>query len=864
MKKTLFLNLLLGLVLGSSAQITRTQVGNTTYDLQTNNSVARRIIVLPNGKKVITYTCSQSGDVDAVDRGTGYNYFDGSSWATTSFPYPTTFIRPENTRTGWPNPIVMSGNKEAILSHAVDGGGSYGIHQLRRTSTGSGTWSELSATNGVETWARVVNCGDSVLAIFSSSDPGTINGVTGGLGMIRSYDGGLTWSNVDTIPGINPNYYTSIGGDNYAIDIQGKNIAIVTGQYDVTLYKSPDFGNTWTKTTIINADNLNTSTLQPADRSDGAFTVSFDNSGVVHVMFGRNYNFYDDTTSTAGVYYSPYKNGIMYWNESMGNQYPKLIPQTVLTQSSVRHLRYIPAFNLYTNNGAISYNGYGSGYVSQPSMTVASNGTLFATFAKLIPDNDTVDALVTNRDQDGFNMDDIFAIKSNDNGKTWIGPLNVSRTDSLESYFACVAKYVDGNLHVLYQEDENYGNAIQANSTTGTATSGNKSFVDNKIIYAGVDTNAIVNPVDITEPELTYKDNLTTDTINAYVGCPFSISKKWLLDNFVNVFDNSIGSDTSLLQYTTNVNTSVVGTYYLRVIAVDASGNHSGPMYLVDNNNVITTVVSQDTLEFVINVTNTDVTAPTASLIGNDTAFVYLHTGYSDAGVNATDDNQCTLGQLSITSSNNIDTNAVGSYTYTWLVKDAANNSKSVTRTVIVGREPEPHFTWARRSSRSFQFIDSSLYSPTGWRWTFAPLTTTYTTKNPVVLFTRDTTVNVCLYSSNSFNAAPFNKPILSTCQQIFIDVWPTGIEGVLDEASVSLAPIPSKGELTMYLKDIVSAKAKVSIMNITGQTLITSDHTLTGSDMIRLDMSDFSNGVYLLKLETETGSIVRKVIFNK
>ena len=66
----------------TSSTQTEFVIGNTLYDLQSNRGPARRI--LNNGDGTIsaawTFSANQSG---YPDRGTGYNYYNGSTWAAT-------------------------------------------------------------------------------------------------------------------------------------------------------------------------------------------------------------------------------------------------------------------------------------------------------------------------------------------------------------------------------------------------------------------------------------------------------------------------------------------------------------------------------------------------------------------------------------------------------------------------------------------------------------------------------------------------------------------------------------------------------------------------------------------------------------
>ena len=86
---------------GISEQI----IGKTYYDLQTNNSIQNRLFV--HDDNTISATCTMSPDfqTDFPNRGTGYNYFDGTSW----MDIPESRI--EEKRTGWPSIAVINGGK---------------------------------------------------------------------------------------------------------------------------------------------------------------------------------------------------------------------------------------------------------------------------------------------------------------------------------------------------------------------------------------------------------------------------------------------------------------------------------------------------------------------------------------------------------------------------------------------------------------------------------------------------------------------------------------------------------------------------------------------------------------------------------
>ncbi|MBI3518166.1 MAG: hypothetical protein HY062_02250 [Bacteroidetes bacterium] len=73
---------------GSSKRVTsvtQTIIGHTWYDLESNASVGDRIYVNPDGSIAACWTMEPdlgAGDPGTTyaNRGTGYNYYDGSAW----------------------------------------------------------------------------------------------------------------------------------------------------------------------------------------------------------------------------------------------------------------------------------------------------------------------------------------------------------------------------------------------------------------------------------------------------------------------------------------------------------------------------------------------------------------------------------------------------------------------------------------------------------------------------------------------------------------------------------------------------------------------------------------------------------------
>jgi hypothetical protein len=74
------------------------------------------------------------------DRGTGYNYYDGSAWGSA----PTQ--RAESVRTGWPSYAPLGETGECFIAHT-----STALNFAKRAVKGTGTWTE-QVVSGQQAW----------------------------------------------------------------------------------------------------------------------------------------------------------------------------------------------------------------------------------------------------------------------------------------------------------------------------------------------------------------------------------------------------------------------------------------------------------------------------------------------------------------------------------------------------------------------------------------------------------------------------------------------------------------------------------------------------------------------------------------
>ena len=470
------------------------RIGTTTYDLQSNASVDNRLIRHSNGTISATWTMSAQFAAAYSDRGTGYNFHDGSSWG----PDPTS--RLESSRGGWPSVLATGSGKEIAITHNTDNGYLLMTH---RPSVGAGTWTEqiISSmdSNGVYTdiiWNRAVIGGSNnetihmVGVIAPTGLGGAIwNGLDGALVYYRSQDGGDTWDIQDMqLPTLDTSKYNGFDGDGYAIAAQGETVVVAYfGDLDDSvLLKSTDNGNTWTNTVFLDfpVDNYTTDAGIDLDgdgvmdslySTDGAGAVLLDDNGDAHIFFG-NMRLLDADLSDGNTSYFGGTSGLMYWNESMGaDDYANNpISSPSLWYSNLPQM--IAAAQDLDGDGILNYVGIPTYYLSldcMPSAGIDNQGNIFVSYS----------SLMENVDNGSQNFRHVHVVKSMDGGTTWSNPKDVTEWSAWggaqECVFGRMDRNVDDKIRLIYQKDFEPGLAVR----------GDEDIIDmNEIRYLELDT----------------------------------------------------------------------------------------------------------------------------------------------------------------------------------------------------------------------------------------------------------------------------------------------------------------------------------------------------------------------------------------
>ncbi len=500
-------------VLNSKSTMTETLIGTTTYDLQSNAAVQNRILRHSDGSISTAWTMSQQYNTSYSDRGTGYNFFDGTTWGA----QPTT--RLEGSRGGWPSILKMGSGKETSITHNTDN--SY-VNMAHRATTGSGTWADQiissSDSNGVYRymiWNRsaVGGLNNETIHMVALTAPtgnggATYNGLDGALLYYRSQDEGVTWDRKDIqLPGMDTSMFIGMSGDVYAIAAQGETVVVAyfDDWGDSFIVKSTDNGDTWTKTTFLDFpvekyamdDGLDLDgdgILDQVYSSDNNGAVILDATGQAHVFYGIMMYVDDDLTDGSSSWY-PSINGLAYWNESFGAD---MTPATMhagdtsLWYSDMMNDHWITEVPDLDGDGIVggvdSTGGYALYYNSRASMPNAgfsANGEIYLSFSGYTETASTSTQVFRH----------IYITKSSDGGTTWKDPVDVTPHTiwggAQECVFASMNPVVDDKIRIVYQKDFEPGLAVR----------GDEDMVDNnEIIYLEIDTVGLFDaPLAITQ-----------------------------------------------------------------------------------------------------------------------------------------------------------------------------------------------------------------------------------------------------------------------------------------------------------------------------------------------------------------------------
>lgn len=479
-------------------------IGNTMYDLQTNASTQNRMYLYGDG--TIGATWNMGFDPTSfAQRGTGYNYFDGTTWGD----IPTTRIEPY--KTGWPSYAPYGENGEIFVCHHMTEGLAYGI----RTEKGTGNWAmaiQVGPASAVDiSWPRGTTTGANHEFIhFISVTYAAYMGQTNALVYSRSANGGTSWEIENYFfEELGPDYYANIGGDVYEF-MEPKNntlaFLVCDNWTDLVIMKSLDNGDTWEKNVVWENPYPLHVTGQVTDTFycvDGSHHLAMDNNGLIHVVFGINRAYGDE----GGEYWFPGVDGVGYWNENMpafSSDVNALSPYGDPGSEMIEDYNLIGWSQDLNSNGTLDILDiaiYYKGLSSMVQLCIDDQNRLFCVYSS-----------VTEGYNNGTqNYRHIWTRTSPDGGSSW-GTFYDLNSDLIYIFDECVFPSItansDDNIYFVYQADVEPGMHVQGDGDAPT---------DNQIRVMKILKDDILNGIS-EENEIISGSNVSQNYPNPFNG----------------------------------------------------------------------------------------------------------------------------------------------------------------------------------------------------------------------------------------------------------------------------------------------------------------------------------------------------------
>lgn len=437
------------------------QIGTTFYDLQTNSVLSNRFYRYPDGTMAAVWTRGMTSAGSWPDRGTGYNYFDGTTWG----PEPTARI--EGVRAGFPNYAPLGANGELVVAHEFTTLKCLVMNHREQKGTGSWQQTVFAGPTGTQlAWPRVMTSGEdhNTIHVLANSY-NAWEGQTTAMLYSRSQDAGLTWD-IDNIviPGTGADSYTEIGGDEYIwAESRANTLAfLVTSKWaDLFMMKSTDNGDTWTKTVIWEHPypmwDWNTTITTDTVWCPESATIALDYTGKAHVAFGIGRIAHTATGATYNFW--PYTDGIGYWNEDMPpftneNQHKALCTYEGYLVEDVNLIGWMQDMDgdeeITLIDPPYNYNPQ-IGMSSMPSISIDADNQVFVAYSSLMEDKDNT----------VFNYKHIWLRGSPNGGINWCSFEDIT-SSPLHSFDECIYPQIapntyGDNIQLIYNADDSPG-----------------------------------------------------------------------------------------------------------------------------------------------------------------------------------------------------------------------------------------------------------------------------------------------------------------------------------------------------------------------------------------------------------------------
>ena len=542
----------------------------THYDLQTNKLLGNRMYRFNDGTLGVTMTWGQNTN-NFPDRGTGYDYYDGSAFLYEEEGTPVS-AAVESTRTGWPSYTQYGPDGEFLISHTGTS-----LVYYTREKKGEGEWQGpydipnpdfLGAPSYELTWPRVVTTGPNhdILHVVSAASDDDVY-----LYYSRSTDG-ETWTTT-FMPTLEDSELTLYSADSYVMAANGNTVAIMLLSISGHGYiiKSTDNGETWTKTKFWDnpyAGDWETDestlfgstdevTIDDTEQYGPELgNICIDDNGMVHAAFSGIKYAHVELGGSYTYWYGRTLDGIFYWNENMGTMqgpewtcpddgtvipssphnicrmwWPTDATEEYITRNweSANLIGFVTPDDNFANIESDNMDTYFHSPASMPTICVDNNGTVAVAYSVIDPTRELsstgskyMRSIMVAFIESDYVMGDATGEYTDIPGNCYYEYVKLQDTDEFmhsydEAVYAiCPTNTADGEFWFGYQADDIPGLYSGSSDDTQTAPTDNYLWV-HKVVpdYPGlnIDERPAVNPMTTTR----VYPNPATDQLNIEV-----------------------------------------------------------------------------------------------------------------------------------------------------------------------------------------------------------------------------------------------------------------------------------------------------------------------------------------------------------
>lgn len=437
------------LIIGENRGIMDATMGLTWYDMQSYNNLMSRVYAYDDGTIGAVWQCA--GQNLTPNRGTGYNYYDGSGWGA-SIPHLGS-----DDRTGWPCYAPWGPNGEIIAHYWYVTGQQGPIKFFRRENKGTGEWleSQVFGPEGVSlVWHSMFTSGENkqYVHLLARTYDVPYQGQENALLYYRSSDGGVTWDWEHVIiEGLGVDYFPTASNLSYSwAEPVGNTIAFSYGfdQFDGMVFKSNDNGENWEEILVYESpfppDEV-PGDSDPFGCGDGCTAIALDASGMAHVVFSKMIHQYIG----GELYWVPSCEGVIYWNETkpvLDSTIISTYTNDFLAEEGLLVGYILPDPNTGGYELEAEQFDYGCSYTSFPQLGIDEQNNMFLTYAAISPGYSNG----TN------NYRHIHVNASYDNGASWEGPKDICTSIfyiASECVYPVTSVHTTDKVHIIFQED---------------------------------------------------------------------------------------------------------------------------------------------------------------------------------------------------------------------------------------------------------------------------------------------------------------------------------------------------------------------------------------------------------------------------